>query len=187
MKKLKTLLIDMDCILVDMLPYWVKTYNDLTGEHVRLEDLHTYELSNYCKKADLLYDILHTEGFFLPKNLPPMPGAVEYFQKLLDEGYQLIIVTQPPRKADFAIKEKREWIKHYFKNYDLTNMVFCHKKELIRGDLLFDDNPSHIEHWKKYNLDGVVTTINYPYNKEIKVDARFNSWKEFYEFVSGKL
>jgi 5'(3')-deoxyribonucleotidase len=185
MKRVHTLLIDMDCILVDMLPAWLERYNKLSREKVLVKDIEEYEVRKFIQKPGLLDDALHEKGFF--RNLSPMPGATKYFQKLLDDGYDVVIVTQPPRKADYAIKEKRDWIKEYFPEYDLSNMVFCHRKNLIRGDLLFDDKPGHLLEWKAMNPKGLICTIQYPYNKEAQVDARFedkrSGWREFYEFV----
>jgi 5'-nucleotidase len=185
MKKINTCLVDMDCILVDMLGTWLKRYNELSGERVSVKDIVQYEVRNFIKKPNLLDVALHEKGFFL--NLPPMPGAIKYFQKMLDDGYDLVIVTQPPRKADYSIKEKRQWIQERFPNYDLSNMIFCHRKNLIRGDLLIDDKPGHLLEWKSMNPKGIITTITHPYNHDVKVNARFDdkhtAWKEFYEFV----
>jgi len=185
MKKINTILVDMDCILVNMLLAWLKRYNELSGEHISVKDIVRYEVRNFIKKPNLLEVALHEKGFFL--DLPPMPGAVKYFQKLLDDGYDVVIVTQPPRKADYAIAEKRQWIQQRFPNYDLSNMVFCHRKNLIRGDLLIDDRPSHLLEWNAVNPKGIIATIEHPYNKEVKVDVRFQdrhtAWKEFYQYV----
>jgi len=130
---------------------------------------------------------LSEEGFFLDK--PLMPGAKEYFQKLInDDRFDVIILTQPPRRADHSIREKRIWLQERFPNFDHTNIIFGHRKSLVRGDLLFDDCPDHLLSWKKVNPKGTVVTITYPYNEDIKVDKRFdrkNAWEEFYHFVNS--
>ena len=116
-----------------------------------------------------------------------MPGAKEYFQKLIDDDrFDVVILTQPPRRADHSVREKRLWMQDRFSNFDHVNMVFTHRKELIRGDVLFDDCPDHLINWKKANPSKIIATITYPYNEDTKVDKRFDrkeGWKEFYEFV----
>jgi 5'(3')-deoxyribonucleotidase len=101
----------------------------------------------------------------------------------------LVIVTQPPRKADFAIKEKRQWIKDRFPDYDLSNMIFAHRKYLIDGAVLFDDKPSHLQEWKENHPRGLTVTVEYPYNTDASSDMRFYSkasaWKQFYSYVKS--
>lgn len=179
-----TCLIDLDNILVDFVPYWLDEYNKLSGENVKEEDICEYELRKYVKYPDLLDSILNDSGFFLgPK---PMPGALEYFDKLIkDERFEVIVVTQPPRNATSAVKDKREWMQTYFPHFDLTHMVFTHKKYLVRGKILFDDSPGHLEEWRACNPLGLTARITYNYNAFCKTDWVFmkkeNAWREFYE------
>ena len=181
-----TLLIDMDQILVDMVDVWLRSYQNLTGEILTQENIIEYEFDKMVKFPKLLNSLIESPGFFL--NLPPMPGAEEYFVKLLKCGkFDVIVVTQPPRRSDYAIKDKKEWLSYYF-NFHPTNIIFTHKKYLIRGDVLFDDKPSHLEDWKKHNPTGKTFMINYPYNTKAVVDFAFNketAWKDFHESVNS--
>jgi len=183
------LLIDMDCILVNMLPYWLDIYNEMSGENISSKDITEYEIRNFVKEPDLFDKILHEEGFFT--NMKPMPGAVKYMRKLIEEGFDIVILTQPPRKSAYAVKEKTDWLGKYFPEYDPANIVFCHRKELIDGDILFDDKPAHLVDWKKYHPRGTTITIEYPYNKDAPADVRFanqrNAWREFYELMSKNI
>ena len=101
----KPMLIDMDCILVNMLPYWLDIYNEMSGEDISPKDITEYEIRNLVKEPEMFDEILHEEGFFV--GIKPMPGAVKYMRKLIDEGYNIVILTQAPRNSDYAIKEKR--------------------------------------------------------------------------------
>lgn len=183
MKK-PTLLIDQDCILADMLPYWLKRYNEIKGTDVKVSDVKEYDVGLVCSDQKVLYDILNEPGFFY--KVEPMPGAIKYFQKLLDDNYNVLIVTQPSQKADTCIKDKRRWVGKYFKNYNLTDMIFCHRKEHIRGDVLFDDRPSHLINWKKANPDSLTATLNWQYNVDVPTNFRgdlTSGWQEFYDWV----
>lgn len=183
----KPLLIDMDCTLVNMLPPWLKRYNEETGSKVKLSDIKEYDVGLVCTNQKVLYDLLDEPGFFF--NMDPMPGAQKYFQKLIDDGYDLVVVTQPPRRVDLAVRDKRRWMKKYFPNFELMNMIFCHRKNLIDGALLFDDKPSHLVEWKKSHPDGLTATLDWQFNR-VPVDCRVsleNGWEEFYEYVKKTL
>jgi len=179
----KTVLVDLDETLVSMLPVWLKKYGNITGDIISPKDVVDYDLKKFCKNGELLYSILEKPGFFY--DLPPIPGALKYFQKLIDDRrFEVMVVTQPPRTAHYAIRDKREWMKTFFPNFDLTNMIFCHKKEYIRGDVLFDDAPHHLCEWNKVNKKGVTVKINYPYNAFFPSSWAFNrntAWMNFYD------
>ena len=179
----------MDMILVDLMPTWIRLYETISGENINPDYFNNYDFSLNVKYPQLLNSLIETPGFF--RNLPPIPHAINFFNKLLEDGrYEVIVVTQPPRKADYAIKEKREWLQDYFPKLSMTNIVFAHKKYLIHGDILFDDKPSHLEEWKKYHPNGKTATIIYSYNHGIKVDVSFDketAWEAFYQYVSENL
>ena len=187
-KKSPTILVDMDCILVSMLPTWIDAYNAGTGENVRVDDIEDYNLAMYCKNEKLLYEILTMPGFFDSMN--PMPHAVMSLQTLMTEGYDVVIVTQPPRASDFAVGDKKAWIRRYFPSFDLTSMIFCHRKDMIMGDLLFDDRPSHLIDWKKTNPNGLAATLDWKYNRVPELDyvvdfrgSLEDGWLGFVDFV----
>jgi 5'-nucleotidase len=180
------ILVDMDQILVDMVPSWLRSYEILSGDKIDPSMIYNYDFSKTVKYPELLNGMIEVPGFFY--NLPPLPQAAVYFKQLSeDDRYETLVLTQPPRKADYAIKEKREWLLSYFPKFDPTNMIFTHKKYLVRGNLLFDDKPAHLREWKLWNKDGLTATIEYPYNLDTKVDYSFSrdvAWKDFYELVT---
>ena len=183
----KTLLIDMDCIVADMLPYWIDKYNHYSEESIEEKSVVHYNLNKIVKYPNVLESIIHSQGFFL--EIPPVKDSVRILRKLIkDKRFDVVFLTQPPRKADYAISEKRIWIKKYFRRFDLCNIVFAHRKELVRGDVLFDDKPSHLTKWKAENSDKHTATISYPYNESCKsfVDQYYNkdeAWEKFYAWV----
>jgi len=184
MKKL-VLLIDMDSILVDFFPYWLNKYNFITGEVLTEEDVTDYNIQELCKFPEILDYLLELPGFF--REVQPISGAVKYFNKLLEDDHEVLIVTQLPRKSDFAANDKRKWIKKYLPNFPLENLIFTHKKYYVRGNIMFDDCPNHIKPWKKKNPKGFTAKIKYAYNKDCKTNWTFTdknkAWSEFYEKV----
>jgi 5'(3')-deoxyribonucleotidase len=185
LNKKKPLLIDLDCIVVDMLPRWLEQYNQKAGENIQMEDITEYEVRKFLKKPKVFTDILYQRGFFL--YMPPMPGAIKYLKKLIGEGYDIVILTQAPSDSDYGEKEKKAWIRHHIPEYDISDLIFAHRKEVVMGSILFDDKPSHLSNWKKKNPRGITATIDYPYNQGENCDIRFmdrkTAWQEFYEFI----
>jgi 5'(3')-deoxyribonucleotidase len=178
------ILVDMDQILVDMVGTWLEKYNKKTGETVTSDQIRDYDVGKIVKDYDLLYDILGEPGFFFDP--PPIPGAVKYFQKMIDDGMDIAIVTQLPRRAGSAARDKRRWFGKFFPAFDLSSVIFTHRKYLVRGALLFDDSPDHLVSWKRSNPDGITATISYGYNLHAETDWRFSpedAWEKFYEMV----
>lgn len=174
----------MDSITVDMTPTWLKIYYERTGDKLSLKQQSQWEFSKIVKHPRELDQILTENEFFL--NLKPMPGATKYIPKLIEKGADVIFLTQLPRKSNYAAKDKRAWIEKHIKGFDLRNIIFAHRKSIVCGDLLFDDNPIHLETWRKFQSNGAITsTIAYPYNKDAGADWVFKdksrAWKEFYE------
>ncbi len=181
----KTLLIDMDCILVDMIPPWLARYNEITESDIKLSDIVEYDMGLVCTNEKVLYAILNEPGFFL--DMPAMPGAVPALKALVADGYDIVILTQPPEDAAQGISEKQQWIKDRFPDFKLKNMMFGSRKELVGGDLLFDDRPAHLESWAERHPDGKLATLDWDYNKGAKAHFRGaldgSGWVNFVEFV----
>lgn len=179
--KCETVLVDMDGITADIYKTWGPLYEAETGEILKVKK--EYKLTEVVSHPEILYEILERKGFF--SSLCPLPGAVKYLRKIM-KVHNVVILTQPPRKCDYAIADKREWVQRYYPDFDITNMIFTHNKFMVRGDYLFDDSPKHLVEWQKANPKGRAVTINYEYNKDIPVYARFkrkSAWKQFYHLL----
>lgn len=159
----------------------------LLGETLKEEEIVTWEFSSIAKYPELLKDILTEEHFF--SRLPAISGSVEYVTKLMEKNAHIVFLTQPPRKSDYALRDKRRWIAHHFPKFDLSGIIFAHYKYMVFGDLLMDDNPEHLNSWRDFvspHKPIITATIDYPYNLDCQVDWRFKkqtAWKDFYEKV----
>jgi 5'-nucleotidase len=79
-------------------------------------------------------------GFFL--DLKPLEYAIEAV-KLLQEKYDVWILTRPSIKNTHCYTEKAEWIKKYFGEQMLEKLILCPDKSLVKGDYLIDDDIKH--------------------------------------------
>ena len=117
-----------------------------------------------------LEDAKHIKGFF--RNLKPMPGAIESYNKL-SEHFDVYILSTGPWSNPTSFVEKVEWVKEYLPNA-YKNVIFSHHKDLNIGDYLIDDSTKngagnftgeHIQiHSNKFPTWNDVMT--YMFNKE---------------------
>ena len=184
MNKKLTILCDMDCIVVSMLGPWVKRYEKETGQVIHVSDLTDYNLHKRATHPAVLDEILNSDGFFA--DLPAVPKAIWGVRELLRAGHDVVFLTQAPRASDFGVRDKREWMRRNLPEFDITNMIFAHRKELVAGDVLIDDAPHHLEKWKKSNPNGKTATLNWNYNQDVEVDFRadvLGGWESFVGFI----
>lgn len=182
----------MDSITVDMTPTWLKIYHERTGDKLPTGKQTTWSFGSLVKYPKKLNAIYQEDGFFA--NLPPMPGATEYIPKLIEKGVDVVFLTQLPRKSNTAANDKKAWIEKHIPSFNVRNIIFAHRKHIVGGDLLFDDNPIHLYMWRQFHNNKMqfplTSTINYTYNQDIPgeiqlADWRFRvkskAWQQFYE------
>lgn len=181
-------LIDLDATTVDMTKVWLQKYNAAVDgkDPLTVDDLSTWDFFSHVKYPKILAKVLASKGFFY--DLEPIKNSISVINKLLNKNVDIVFLTQLPRRSKYAAEDKRKWIKKYFPDFDQRNVIFAHRKELVCGNLLFDDNPEHLINWRNFQnkKDLITASIEYPYNKNTKVNWRFQknkAWNDFYEKV----
>jgi 5'-nucleotidase len=167
------LCIDMDSVIVDLMSEWYKKYNQDYNDNLTINRITTWRANEYVKEecGSKIYDYLNEEGLFL--KLKPLPHSIEVINRLV-EIYEVLIVTASPSKI--AYQEKEEWILKHLSAIPRENIIFTHRKELIKGDLLFDDAPHNLLSFE--SKGGIAVAMDYPYNREVNCE-RVSSWLEF--------
>ncbi|GAB2724271.1 5'(3')-deoxyribonucleotidase [Paenibacillus thermoaerophilus] len=170
------LLLDMDSVIVDLMTEWHRRYNEDYNDNLSVEKLASWESELYVKPecGTKIYDYLDQPGLFA--NLPPVPGAIECLYRMRDD-YELIIVTS---SRTYAYTEKEQWVERHLPFIGKRNLIFAHRKELIRGDLLFDDAPHNLEDFAATGR--LAIAMDYPYNRNVNV-PRVNNWEQFERLV----
>ena len=77
-------------------------------------------------------------GFYLDLN--PLPGAIDAF-RILEQHYEVYILTAPSYMNPRCYTEKRIWVEHYFDIETTKNLILCRRKGLLKGNYLIDDHP----------------------------------------------
>jgi 5'-nucleotidase len=175
---MKTLLIDMDSVICDLMTEWHKRYNKDFGDNLTVQRLKSWDSSKYVKEecGENIYHYLHEPGLFL--GLKALPHAIEVLERL-SKKYELLIVTS---SVSTAFVEKEQWVEKHLPFIGKENIIFSHRKEKIQGDLLFDDAPHNLESFKKTGR--LAVAMDYPYNCTVDV-PRVKNWLEFEEALNG--
>jgi 5'-nucleotidase len=173
---MKTLLIDMDSVICDLMTEWHNRYNQDYNDHLTVDQLKCWNSEKYVKPECGLkiYDYLNEPGLFL--NLQPLPNAIEVLERLHLE-YDILIVTS---SVSNAFAEKERWVEKHLPFIGKYNLVFSHRKSMISGDLLFDDAPHNLIEFS--STGRMAIAMDYPYNRDIDV-PRVTNWLEFEDFL----
>lgn len=81
-------------------------------------------------------------GFFI--SLEPIKDAIWGFNKLVELGYDVYILTAPSVKNNHCWSEKAAWIEKHLGNEWLEKLIITKQKGLLHksGDYLIDDHSS---------------------------------------------
>ena len=167
MKKLR-ILCDIDGIVANTLPYWLRKIAKKTGYVAQVEDIKEWDL---CKAEPLLkanrddiYALLN-ESYFMAE-APVMFGAKQAVRKLTDDGHEICFVTA--RTGHKAIPETFEWFHRHFPYVNTERaLVFLYDKHHLNGDVLIDDKPTTLEAYKAVRPGALTVGIKYPYNSHL--------------------
>jgi 5'-nucleotidase len=169
---MRTLLIDMDSVICDLMTEWHRRYNQEYNDTLSVEHLKCWQSEKYVKPECGLkiYNYLNEPGLFL--HLDPIDGSIKVLERL-HKRYDILIVTS---SMTYAYTEKEQWVEKHLPFIGKRNLIFAHRKDMIRGDLLFDDAPHNLEAFRKTGR--LAVAMDYPYNRMIDV-PRVQTWLEF--------
>lgn len=181
------ILVDMDEVVADSLSRWISILKKRYPKNVP-ENYSAYSVGKYSMPWDS-WGLTRQEwrgpilepGFY--RNLNPLPGAITFIQKLLDNGHEIIFVTIPPKGNPTAAHEKEIWIEEHLRLRG-ENVVFTRRKELIRGDVLIDDKPSNLE---KFQGRRILYDYRHAFLKDaeelINWDKTFDCYTDCYQGI----
>lgn len=179
MMKNLTILFDADDVAENLVECWVSALNERYGTTVTIEDVTEWDISKAFPTLtrQQVYDILKEDELW--NRLEPMPGSQEVLQKFYDEGHQLYMVTATNYHT---VEAKMERIFELFPWLDWDHVIIAGNKQMIRGDVLIDDNPENL-------IGGDYLRILYdrPHNRSFRQTAgdiyRLYSWENIYDFL----
>lgn len=184
------ILIDLDGIVADTLPYWLDRVAATTGIRATPEQITDWNLSkNYpldILKPSAIFSILNEKGFTL--GIPAMQGAFDTIKLLKQDGHEVSLLTA--RYGDNCMPETIQWLNREMPWFNAEeNAWFCYHKNRILGDILIDDKAETLIKYRAEHPKSKLITIDYPYNQHAEVDFRTkkdeNSWTNIHNYIKS--
>lgn len=167
------ILVDLDGIVTDTLPAWLKRIYELTGVLVKPEAIKKW---NLCENAPLnkvdpklVINILNEKDFNV--NLPQMNDAAYFLERLHNAGHDISIVTA--RHGVTCISETIQWLEIMMPWLNVSKKAwFCYEKHRIIADVLIDDKAETLIEYRKTHPNSHLITIDYAYNQHAPSDTK---------------
>lgn len=175
----KTILIDMDDVMTDLLTPWVEYLNEKHNLSVYTQDITAWDMSQFFPSLskEEIYQPLDEEDFW--KTVKPHEGAVYHINKLCEE-YKVYIVTATSLNN---IKYKVDHIiKPYFPFINPRNIIVSNNKQMISGDVLIDDNINNLL-GGKYDKILFSRPHNYTYLSKDYPIVIADGWEDCYKKI----
>lgn len=176
MKRL-TVLIDADDTIENLCEVWVNFLNEKYGTSVLLSDIKEWDMTKAFPTISpvKVFEPLFDENLW--KRVAPLPGAVEYVKKIIEDGHKVIIVTS---SHPGTVNPKWEYVlSKYFPYISSHDVIFASQKQLIKGDVMVDDAPHNL-----VGGDYIKLLYDAPHNQsfdtELHCITRVYNWAEVY-------
>lgn len=160
-------------------------------EDVQISDISCWDMKTNLGPASEVYirSYMRYPNFYA--DLEPIPGAISGMEKLL-ANHDVLVTTAVPKCAGLAYEGKKEWLRKHIPSFPLNNLCGISRKDILDGDILFDDGLHNIIPFWKKGKDVVVMdrpwNRNFPEEKEMKLSGRFfrvSTWEEFVRLVEA--
>ena len=172
----KQILVDMDGVLADVVSQYIALEGKSTGRIIRMEDLR----GKLESEIPSFMDHVMSPNFF--RTAPLMLDSIEGL-RFLNDRFKVLIVSSAT-EFPLSLTEKQAWLNEYFPFISWQQMIFCGKKDSIKGDIMIDDHPKNLNFF-----DGKRVMFAQPHNALLNVDdaIRVSGWKEIMEIAESWL
>ena len=82
-------------------------------------------------------DLDEVDGIF--SHMIPLKGAIVGYNRLVELGYDVYILSTAPWENSSAWSDKLIWVKKYIGENAKKRLILSHNKNLNKGDFLIDD------------------------------------------------
>lgn len=168
--------VDLDSTMVNLSKEWYGLYNQDYGDDFHEGRALTWAVDKHVKPecGVKIFDYLNRPGLF--RGLEPLPGAVNAWNKLKSRGHDLVVITAVAGRGTI-LHDKEDWCDEHL-GVKRKDIIFAHRKDLVKVDVLLDDGPHNISAYRWAWPEAYIGTIAYPYNESVKDDCvRFAGWQ----------
>tara|TARA_Y100000310_G_scaffold330212_1_gene401488 strand:- start:1026 stop:1610 length:585 start_codon:yes stop_codon:yes gene_type:complete len=171
------ILIDVDGVLADFLTPTLNLINGIIEHPVTEKDITQWDIFKSIKseKHDIekiCFEEYSKDGFAL--SLKPYSNCIDSINHINNIA-NLYFVTVPVVSSKTWCHDRVAWLKKYF-NINDEQVIFTHKKSLVRGNMLIDDRIEYVKSWSKAHQNGTAILWKQPYNQYESHDLILNDW-----------
>lgn len=172
--------LDMDGVTCDLLTHMIYLLNRYHGENLKKSDITSWGIEDHCKnvKKKHIAKYIDEPGFF--RHLEPMEGALEYIEKLHNNGHEIYFITAC-NSGGFDCK--RAWITKNLPFVPDRNFFGTKSKEMVKVDIFMDDKLDNLIAYHRAWPETPVFAFDQPYNQDW-LGFRALGWADFYETVT---
>ncbi len=169
-----TILFDADDTVENLCDCWIALLNERYGTSVKIEDVTDWNitLAFPTLTKEQIFGVLNEDELF--HRLERVPDSLEVLQTLYNEGHQLYMVTATGYQT---CKTKMERILELFPFLDWDHVIITANKQLVKGDILIDDNPHNLV-GGEYILILFDRPHNHSFDNKAHGIARAQTWEE---------
>jgi 5'(3')-deoxyribonucleotidase len=163
--------VDMDEVLVDVVPRLVEAYNRAFGERLTREGLAGRALEEVVPpdRRAALEELVLEPSFFA--DLDPMPGGIEALRAL--SGVYEVFVASAAMEVPTSLAAKFAWLRRHVPFVPPSHLVFCGDKAIVDADYLIDDTARHFSRFR-----GTGILFDAPHNRRVTGHVRVRDWQD---------
>lgn len=160
------ILVDMDGVLADTYTQHITYQYEESGIKLEKCDL---EGDSEDVIFPAYFKHVNSEGFF--RTVPLIADSVEGLAYLNDK-YDVLVVSSATEYPT-SMNDKHFWLRTHFPYITWEQMIFCGRKDSIKGDIMIDD---HLKNLSKFS--GRKMLFHQPHNIKYNQYERVHNWKE---------
>lgn len=184
---IETILVDQD----EVLAAWNATFQRHIVEHSPhiefpfLKDNVNWDLTAGLDEEGIraVNETMAKAGLYADMDI--VPGAPEALNEMLDNGYEVFVVTSPYITNPTCASDKLDWLEKNIGPGWAKRAILTSDKTLIRGDILIDDKPN-IEGVMKPVWEHILFTQSYNL-AHTNGRRRLDSWADWRSVVEEEL
>ena len=177
MSRKKSIAVDMDEVVADVMPKFYDMYAERFGRRPALEELEGVKM-HQLEGASWIRDALWSRGFF--RDLPMIEGAAEGLE-FLRKHYEIYFVTAAMEFRN-SFEDKYDWLHEHLPWVHWRNIVFCGDKSIIATDYMIDDHAFNLRTFRGKGL-----LFDALHNRRETEFLRVRDWNEVIEYFKAEL
>jgi len=175
---MKTIFVDVDQVVADLMPAWLKLYNDEWGDTLTPEDIRSWDLKSYVKPecGGRIYRYLEEPTLY--DSVYPIEGALEGVEMLRVLGYHVVFLTAAgPEGARGKLRWLKDWrfLPAKGSGHPWQDVVITASKYLVSGLAMIDD---YVENLRTAKIP-LPVLFDQPHNQDVEWGhARVRNWSD---------